>query len=373
MSGRNSVVFWSGNAFDGLPATDHHLARALSREVDVWWVDPPQSVHRTRSARPVVGEPEPGLHVLQVPTLPAASRSGVRQLVALQQEASVQAILRRRGVRPVATISSNARYEFPRRGPLRTAGGVQVLHVTDDWPAGAGMMGLDRAWMERSLRRNVRAADVVSAVSVDLAQQLQRLNPRHMVLVVPNGATTPAVVPQVEQQKLAVLVGQLNERLDTALLQAVADAGVRIRVIGPRTERNPDTTARLDDLLARPEVEHLGKLPHEQVVRELAGAAVGLTPYAINDFNRASFPLKTLEYLALGLPVVSTPLESLDYLGTSLVDVAATPEEFAAATRRRVEQPRDEQARAARMAFARKHSWEARAEVLLKAVEECRS
>ena len=50
---------------------------------------------------------------------------------------------------------------------------------------------------------------------------------------------------------------------------------------------------------------------------------VGLTPYSQSDFNRASFPLKTLEYLAAGRPVVASDLPANRWLDTSHVSIAA--------------------------------------------------
>ena len=43
----------------------------------------------------------------------------------------------------------------------------------------------------------------------------------------------------------------------------------------------------------------------------LRGADVALIPYAINDLTRSVFPMKVFEYLAAGLPVVTTPLPAL--------------------------------------------------------------
>jgi teichuronic acid biosynthesis glycosyltransferase TuaH len=92
---------------------------------------------------------------------------------------------------------------------------------------------------------------------------------------------------------------------------------------------------------------------------------VGLTPYADTDFNRASFPLKTLEYLANGLPVVSTDLPAVRWLDTDLIEVGTGPEDFASKVREVLSRPFDEAERARRIAFARRHSWTARAEQLL--------
>lgn len=363
MVDRKLVVLWAGNPWDGLPATDHHLARALAAFVDVIWVDPPLSVLNTRRVVPGLDQVADGLQVLRVSTVPGASRSGLRQVAEASQRAALAAVSK--GRRPWASIAASPRVSLPSRGA-----GVRVLHVTDDWVAGAPMMGLDAGWIEQVLRRNVRTAEVVSAVSVDLAQLLQRMNPRHLVQIIPNAATVPDEVPTVQRERVAVLVGQLNERLDVDLLDAIVDAGVPLRILGPRTEREPEQKARLDALLARPEVDWRGPVAHAEVVGLLASSAVGITPYAVNDFNRASFPLKTLEYLALGLPAVSTRLDSLDWLGTDLVDVADSPSDFAELVRRRAEEPRDEALEARRRAFADEHSWRARAEQLVAVIEQ---
>ena len=363
------MVLWAGNPWDGLPATDHHLATALAKCVDVLWVDPPKSILVSSTRIPAVREVAEGLQVLQIPTAPAASRSGVRQVTQFHQQAVLQGQLARMKRPVAATISCTARFVMPRRGA-----GVTVLHVTDDWIAGAPMMGLDAGWITSVLRANVRRVDVLSAVSVDLAQMLQRMGPRRPVEVVPNGATPPAAdVMGVERRPSAVLVGQLNERLDIDLLQAVVDEGVPLLILGPRTDRDPAQRARLDSLLRQPGVDWLGPVPREEVTRHLASSSVGLTPYVINDFNRSSFPLKTLEYLAAGLGVVSTPLESLYWLGTDLVDVASTPQEFGQAVRRLADAPQDLELETRRRAFTEQHSWDARVSQLLDLVEARRA
>jgi teichuronic acid biosynthesis glycosyltransferase TuaH len=91
---------------------------------------------------------------------------------------------------------------------------------------------------------------------------------------------------------------------------------------------------------------------------------VGLTPYRDSDFNRASFPLKTLEYLAAGRDVVSTPLPATRWLGTDLIGVAAGPAGFAAAVTAALARPRTPEAAQRRQRFAREHSWDRRAKVL---------
>ncbi len=89
-------------------------------------------------------------------------------------------------------------------------------------------------------------------------------------------------------------------------------------------------------------------------------------PYGDTQFNRNSFPLKTLEYLAAGRPVVATPLPAVRWLETDLVAQAASPEAFAAAVLRQAPLARGPALVAARRELAMRHSWPARAEQLAR-------
>lgn len=53
-----------------------------------------------------------------------------------------------------------------------------------------------------------------------------------------------------------------------------------------------------------------GFVPYAEIPDAIADASVGVTPYEPSTGTHCAFVAKTVEYLALGLPVVSTPLES---------------------------------------------------------------
>jgi len=55
-------------------------------------------------------------------------------------------------------------------------------------------------------------------------------------------------------------------------------------------------------------IKFLGFLPYEQVPLFLANLDLGILPFRDNKITRGAFPLKLLEYLAGGLPIISTPL-----------------------------------------------------------------
>ncbi|MBA8792702.1 teichuronic acid biosynthesis glycosyltransferase TuaH [Friedmanniella endophytica] len=289
------------------------------------------------------------------------TRPGVRSVTAGGVALALRVICRRLG-RVAAVVNAGPENHFP------ALPGVRVLHVTDDWPAGADLMGLDRDRIVSVLRANVRAADLVCGVTPALVDTVVDLAPGpRQTLVLPNG--TRAISPAPGEHRpadlpdgpFALVVGQLNERLDLELLTAVAAYGTDLVLLGPRTERDPAVTRALDALIAAPRVRWLGRRPQEDLDRYLRAASVGLTPYAVNAFNRASFPLKSLEYLAAGLPVVSTDLEATRWLATDLITTASTPARFAAAVRAAVATPPDPALADRRREFAGRHSWVVRA------------
>jgi glycosyltransferase involved in cell wall biosynthesis len=57
-------------------------------------------------------------------------------------------------------------------------------------------------------------------------------------------------------------------------------------------------------------VECTGFVPYDEVARHLSEASIGIVPYEESVGTHCAFVAKIVEYLAVGLPVVSTPLDS---------------------------------------------------------------
>jgi teichuronic acid biosynthesis glycosyltransferase TuaH len=120
-----------------------------------------------------------------------------------------------------------------------------------------------------------------------------------------------------------------------------------------------------DDLLARPNVHWVGPKPYEELGSYLRVIDVGLTPYTPNAFNSASFPLKTLEYLAAGRGVVSTDLQATHWLDAGdLISVATGAQEFAACVSKQLALPRTPELAKRRRVFAAMHDWNKRVRTL---------
>ena len=375
--GKGAIVYIAGTPWDGVTGTDRRLATALSASVPILWVDPPFSVmrfrhlHRTADTSIGLDKVAPGICRLRTVVPPGFTRPVMKSIASWIVRRRLRATVQVCRIGVQAVVLASTLETLPRKSKSPT-----VYYMTDDWLAGADMMGLERASLARRIRNNLKRADLVAAVSADLLERYcaEDVTPCR-TLVLPNGCEPldpkHHVLLQSEMRDgHAVLIGQLNERLDFAVIQAVADSGIDVVMIGPRTERNTSTRQVLDRLIAHKNVCWLGRLNADELPAHLIRASVGLTPYANSEFNRASFPLKTLDYLAAGLPVVSTDLPAVRWLNTDLIATADTVEKFVEKVQILVRDPgfvaasRIEE----RRRFVDHHSWSARADQLLNAL-----
>jgi len=74
-----------------------------------------------------------------------------------------------------------------------------------------------------------------------------------------------------------------------------------------------DATCSMEELVSLPNVHWLGFRPYEQIPAYGAAFDVALMPWLRNDWIQHSNPIKLKEYLALGLPVVSTDFPEVHY------------------------------------------------------------
>ena len=368
------VVYFSGHPWDGVRGTDRHLAAALSRQVPMLWIDPPvpalavlrRLLRGDGQVVGTIGMDVIGKNICRVRVLgpPGLTRPVLRTICGYHLRSRVTRLVKDLDVEALAVVVANPEGRFP-----RIKGARRIYFVTDDWPAGAAMMGLSKLRIERLQRSNLVVADAAAAVTPELLERVLSAGPgpeARMVLANgcdpdPYAGKSTGRPTDLPDEPFAILVGQINERIDLEMVRAVADANLNVVVVGPRTEREQHTRDELNRLFEHPRVSWIGARPPEQLPNYLHSAAVGLTPYVDNEFNRASFPLKTLEYLAAGLPVVSTDLPAARWLNTNLVTVAGGAGDFARAAVSVARSGDSDSQRSIRQRFARGHSWDSRA------------
>ena len=116
-----------------------------------------------------------------------------------------------------------------------------------------------------------------------------------------------------------------------ARLRPDRPAGRRLagRLGGPGRPDRPRSTRRA--LPRRPNLHYLGQRSYAELPAYLKGFDVCLMPWALNDATRTISPTKTLEYMAAGKPIVSTPVRDVVRDHGDLVYIADDPARFAEA------------------------------------------
>jgi glycosyltransferase involved in cell wall biosynthesis len=197
-----------------------------------------------------------------------------------------------------------------------------------------------RTWIPASLRRPAarlthrvetfaaRRIDAVVAVNEHMAAGFRRRGAPRSVAIhnfppaeyfglggTPSGVTGTSLPPPLPLPPLVLYVGLLSSDRGLAtvydaarlLRERVPDA--RVRVIG-RVDWSALPAGIPDDPAAwlPAGVELAGAIPAEDVPAALAQATVGWIPFRDTGNNRRTIPLKLLEYMAAGLPVVASSI-----------------------------------------------------------------
>ncbi|MDQ4045641.1 MAG: glycosyltransferase [Chloroflexota bacterium] len=134
--------------------------------------------------------------------------------------------------------------------------------------------------------------------------------------------------------------GVLDERIDLGLLDRIAECRPdwSLVLIGP--------VAKIDEgsLPHRPNIHYPGMRPYDALPAYLAQFDVAILPFALNKATEFISPTKTLEYLAGGQPVISTPVTDVVDLYGDVVNIAGTPRAFVAAIEHLLQEPEEQRA-----------------------------
>ena len=116
-------------------------------------------------------------------------------------------------------------------------------------------------------------------------------------------------------------------------------------------------TMDVSALQSEPNVHLLGRRPYSSLPSYCKGFDAAVIPFPVTEVTLNANPLKAREYLAAGLPVVSTPIPEVEVLGECLI--GRTPEEFVTQLKVALASPGPERGRSLRMAT---EGWSARLE-----------
>jgi glycosyltransferase involved in cell wall biosynthesis len=135
--------------------------------------------------------------------------------------------------------------------------------------------------------------------------------------VVPNTTYVPDRPPPPGDDRRVVYVGHLSPDRGVGdmieLARLLRPAGITVELIGPADGR---ARAQLEPAQAEGLLRWRGFVPNDQAMPMLDGALAGLSLLGDEPNFRHSLPTKVVEYMARGVPVVTTPLPAAVALAT---------------------------------------------------------
>lgn len=142
--------------------------------------------------------------------------------------------------------------------------------------------------------------------------------------------TRPSLPDPTDQQAITGprigYSGVIDERLDLALIADVASRRPdwQFVFLGPVVKINPA------ELPQGPNLHYLGMKAYDELPAYFSNWQAAWMPFAINEATRHISPTKTPEYLAAGLPVISTPVRDVvrTYGGWERVVIANSASAF---------------------------------------------
>jgi glycosyltransferase involved in cell wall biosynthesis len=364
------VVSLSRNFWDEVWRSRHQVMSRLARHNDVIFVSRPLSVDEAltpRAATPLVRRP--GAHRVTDRLTAYVPPRYLPKLHRAEFASDVLDVLRRSHLRRFARRwrqRSRVLYLWhPGFAPYIDAFPDHVVcyHLFDDLADGPSARA---SKTEDALTNIFRRADLVFTASEELQQRYERFG---NVYWVPNGvdyelyAGVPRTVAPADLASIAAprvgYVGTLRHQIDLTLIAdlAAAKPDWSFVLIGESSHAITETS-EFEQLRARRNVHMLGAKPGDAVPAYLAHLDVGLLPYLLDGPARFCYPLKMHEYLAAGLPVVSSRISAVRPFA-SVISVAGSVDEWI----REIERALGDRAESRvgeRQRVARDNSWDQR-------------
>ncbi|MHB1587158.1 MAG: glycosyltransferase [Acidiferrobacteraceae bacterium] len=234
----------------------------------------------------------------------------------------------------------------------------------------AKMSDSDAHLIETCEQLMLRRADCIFATSRTLCTL--KSMPGRPALHLPQGVdadhfAAPAPAPKVIADLPRPIIGFhgiVGARVDLDLIEQIAISFPTASVVTVgKVEVN------LSRLRRHPNFRAFDAVPYADLPRWIQAFDIGLVAYRRDGHTRSVNPLKLLEYLALGIPVVADDLPELAAHRGHIV-AASSRAAYLAAVKRLIERyPFPDSERAERISYARANTWEHRAKQFLAACD----
>ncbi len=224
-------------------------------------------------------------------------------------------------------------------------------------------------WNNSDLYEAMQKADLITVVSRRLLQIVTKLYPEKPVLLLPNaaeldhfGKSKLLSIPddmQAINPPIIGFMGSIAQWLDVNLLQEMAE----LRPEWSFVMVGPDYIGLESELRTIQNIYFLGRKSYQELPRYVGHFSIGMIPFTVKDMTHSSSPIKMYEYLAAGIPVISTAIR--EAVQCPFVETALSASEWMKKIEQLLEAPYMEEEIAL---FLRQHSWENRAKTAVQTI-----
>lgn len=372
MKNQQILCFGPADWWHRNPSCTTHLMRAFSLENEILYVNPFSTdlptgfsaglwrriVRKGRSLATALRRVSPGFHTFSPLFLPVQGNPTLDGVNNAWIWAQLRAVLRWLHFRPTLIWYENVRAAaaldwFPSV--------PSIYHVSDAF-AESRYLRDEHAFraLEEALSQRT---DVMVCVSERLYEEKRRrfgerahLIPHAVDFALFSAAARASVRPAELAEiprPIAGYYGTLSASNDLELLEYCARSLPDVSFVFAGVITGGD----FGPLQALPNTHFLGFLPYERMPALAAAFDVCLLPWRMTRWIEHCNPLKFMEFMAAGKPVVSVPIPQVASAGGDLVQVASGPEEFSAAIRKQLKEDTSSR-QLRRMELASRHTLE---------------
>lgn len=378
VEGKEIICF--ANDWDGEPLSKKHIMKRLARKNRIFWVNSignrSPKVNRNDINRIFkkinqffngVKQVEENLYVFSPVMIPFYHSKTLRKINQWLLAKMLRRKLKELGFsKPITwTFAPSSADVVGRLGETKV-----IYHCVDEFAAFSDAPQAAIQKMEETL---LRKADLVIVSASTLQESKRKINPNthlvrhgvdyhHFKKALDPSLTIPADVADLPHPIIG-FHGLIADWVDLALIRKMA-------------LRHPDwsmvilgsSQTDLSPISGLKNVHLLGKRPYETLPAYCKAFDVAILPFVVNTLTRFANPLKLREYLAAGLPVVSSDLPEVRSLGGD-VRIAADHETFMAQVAQLLDQektgPSEERSKT-----MEKESWDDKVELLSRFLED---
>lgn len=320
---RDLIVF--GEDFGGLPSSTQHLITHLNSERKILWVnsiglrkpkltlkDVRRALNKLLPSAPsgITSRVPSHIKVVNIKTIPAPSGSAERVLAKWLMKQQLQSLIERHQLKnPILWSSLPTTADLC--GELNES--ANVYYCGDDFSA---LAGVDHKTVAKHEQKLAQKADLVLTASEVLRTRFTKEKTQLLKHGVSFELFNTKVKPAVDLPSTKPVVGfygSLSEWLDYELINTVAKSlpNWDFVFIG-KNELSVNPFKALDN------IHLLGPKPHHELPSYVQNWKASWLPFKNTEQIQACNPLKLLEYITAGTPIITSSYPAVDIYSNEL-------------------------------------------------------